>query len=137
MSKEKNLQTQEKLGEILTAKDASRLGEGFHQNVVDHDPVPGAPSGLAGIQEFWSGFFEAFPDGALSVETIVADDDQVAAVFTITGTQTGPFQGAAPTGKAFTVRGIQVAKFDDDGLIVERWGSTDQATMLQQLGLDG
>jgi steroid delta-isomerase-like uncharacterized protein len=136
MSKEKNLQTQERLGEILTAKDVSRLGEGFHQDVVDHDPVPGAPAGIAGIQEFWSGFFTAFPDGALQVETIVADDDQVSATFTITGTMTGPFQGSEPTGKSFSVRGIQVAKFDDGGLIVERWGSTDQATMLQQLGLD-
>jgi steroid delta-isomerase-like uncharacterized protein len=136
MSKEKNLQTQERLGEILTAKDVSRLGEGFHQDVVDHDPVPGAPDGLAGIQAFWSSFFEGFPDGALEVETIVADDDQVAAVFTITGTHTGPFNGAEPTGKSFSVRGIQIGRFDEDGLIVERWGSTDQATMLQQLGLD-
>lgn len=135
MSKDKNVATQERLGEILTAKDVSRLGEGFHQDVVDHDPVPGAPAGLAGIQEFWTSFFTGFPDGALQVETIVADDDQVAAVFTITGTNTGPFQGNDPTGKSFSVRGIQIGKFDEDGLIVERWGSTDQATMLEQLGL--
>ncbi|GAA4673579.1 ester cyclase [Frondihabitans cladoniiphilus] len=135
MSKDKNVATQERIGEILTAKDVSRLGEGFHQNVVDHDPVPGAPAGLAGIQEFWTSFFTGFPDGALQVETIVADDDQVAAVFTITGTNTGPFQGNDPTGKSFSVRGIQIGKFDEDGLIVERWGSTDQATMLEQLGL--
>lgn len=136
MSKEKNLQTQELLGEILTAKAVSRLGEGFHRDVHDHDPVPGAPAGLAGITEFWSGFFAGFPDASLTPETIVADDDQVAAVFTITGTHTGPFQGFEATGRTFTVRGIQVARFDGDGLIVERWGSTDQATMLQQLGLD-
>ncbi len=112
---------------MMTAKAHKRFSGQIH---------PYEPHHLAGIQEFWAGFFEAFPDGALSVETIVADDDQVTAVFTITGTQTGPFQGSAPTGKSFSVRGIQVAKFDDDGLIVERWGSTDQATMVQQLGLD-
>ncbi|BDZ49152.1 hypothetical protein GCM10025867_13930 [Frondihabitans sucicola] len=135
MSKEQNLTTQEKIGEIITARDVSRLGEGFHRDVVDHDPVPGASAGLAGIQEFWSSFFEAFPDLDLQVETLVADDTQVAAVFTVSGTHTGPFQGHEPTGKSFSVRGIQVGRFDDDGLLVERWGATDQATLMQQLGL--
>lgn len=135
MSKEKNLATQERLGEILTSRDVSRLGEGFHQDVVDHDPVPGAPAGIAGIQAFWSSFFEAFPDADLKVETVVADDTQVTAVFTISGTHTGPFEGHEPTGKTFSVRGIQVGRFDDDGLLIERWGATDQATLQQQLGL--
>jgi len=135
MSKEKNIQSQEKIGAILTAREVSRLGEGFHKDVVDHDPAPGASAGLAGIQEFWSSFLEAFPDVDLKVETLVADDTQVTAVFTISGTHTGPFEGHEPTGKTFSVRGIQVGRFDDDGLLVERWGSTDQASLMQQLGL--
>ena len=57
------------------------------------------------------------------------------AVFTIKGTHTGPFQGHQATGKSFTVRGIQVGRFDDDGLLVERWGATDEAGLMQQLGL--
>ena len=32
-------------------------------------------------------------------------------------------------------RGIQVGRFDDDGLLVERWGATDEAGLMQQLGL--
>ncbi|ROQ37006.1 putative ester cyclase [Frondihabitans sp. PhB188] len=136
MAKETNIATQQKLGDIITAREVSRLGEAFHADVVDHDPAPDASAGLAGIQEFWSSFLEAFPDLDLSVETLVADDEQVTAVFTIHGTHTGPFQGAEPTGKSFTVRGIQVAKFNDEGLIVERWGATDEAGLQKQLGLD-
>ncbi|WP_423922308.1 ester cyclase [Frigoribacterium sp. 2-23] len=135
MSKDKNLATQQLLGEILTARAVDRLGEGFHADVVDHDPVPGAPAGVEGIKAFWSDFFTAFPDVDLAVETLVADDDHVTAVFTISGTHTGPFQGHEPTGKSFTVRGIQVGRFDDDGLLVERWGATDEAGLQQQLGL--
>lgn len=135
MSKEKNVATQERLGEILTARAIDRLGEGFHANVVDHDPAPDASPGLAGIKEFWTDFFTAFPDADLQVETLVADDSQVTAVFTISATHTGPFQGHDATGKTFTVRGIQVGRFDDDGLLVERWGSTDEAGLMKQLGL--
>jgi len=134
MSKDKNVKTQELLGELLTNREIDRLGEGFHENVVDHDPAPDAPAGIAGIKQFWSTFFTAFPDAALEVETLVADEDQVTAVFTITGTNTGPFQGNEPTGKSFKVRGIQVGRFDEEGLLVERWGSTDEAGMLQQIG---
>jgi len=135
MSRDANLQTQQLLGEILTAREVDRLGEGFHADVVDHDPAPGAPAGVEGIKAFWSDFFTAFPDADLAVETLVADDEQVTAVFTITATHTGPFQGHEATGKTFTVRGIQVGRFDDDGLLVERWGATDEAGMMQQLGL--
>ena len=135
MSKENNLKTQELIGQILTAREVDRLGEGFHADVVDHDPAPDAPAGVEGIKAFWSEFFTAFPDVDLAVETLVADDDHVTAVFTISGTHTGPFQGHEPTGKSFTVRGIQVGRFDDDGLLVERWGATDEAGMKQQLGL--
>jgi predicted ester cyclase len=135
MAREKNIKTQELLGEILTARQVDRLGEGFHADVVDHDPAPGAPAGIEGVKAFWSEFFAAFPDVDLAVETLVADDEHVTAVFTISGTHTGPFQGHEPTGKSFTVRGIQVGRFDDDGLLVERWGATDEAGLQQQLGL--
>lgn len=135
MTMETNLKTQQKIGELLAARDVAHLGEGFDADVVDHDPAPGAPAGLAGIQEFWSAFFTAFPDAALTVETTVADADKVTAVFTITGTHSGDFNGHAPTGRTFSVRGIQVGRFNDAGLLVERWGATDEATLLRQLGL--
>lgn len=135
MSREKNLATQEALGGILESRDVSRLTEGFHRDVVDHDPAPDQAPGVEGIQQFWTDFFTAFPDVALEADPIVADDEHVTAVFTISGTHTGPFQGHEATGNTFTVRGIQVGRFDEDGLIVERWGSTDQAGLMQQLGL--
>jgi predicted ester cyclase len=55
-------------------------------------------------------------------------------VIDLAGTHTGEWMGHAPTGKRFTVRNIQVMGLKD-GLPVERWGSTDQLGMRQQLGL--
>jgi predicted ester cyclase len=42
--------------------------------------------------------------------------------------------GIAPTGKKIRIRGVQVGKFRD-GKMVERWGSSDQLGLLQQLGV--
>ena len=49
-------------------------------------------------------------------------------------TNDGPFMGNAPTGKKVSVRGMQISRFAN-GRLVERWGSSDQLGMLQQLGL--
>jgi predicted ester cyclase len=41
--------------------------------------------------------------------------------------------GIASTGKKVKIRGLQISKFGD-GKMVERWGSSDQLGMLQQIG---
>lgn len=134
MSAEQNQQAQERLGEILEARAFDRFSEVWAEDVVDHDPGPDQAPGLDGIIAFWQDFTTAFPDLSLEPDPLVVTDDFITAVFTIRGTHTGPFQGHEPTGKAFTVRGIQVSKFRD-GKIAERWGATDEKGLTEQLGL--
>jgi predicted ester cyclase len=43
--------------------------------------------------------------------------------------------GQAATGKKVSYRGMQISRFDSDGKLVERWGSSDELGMLRQLGL--
>jgi steroid delta-isomerase-like uncharacterized protein len=136
MTKDINVQAQQRLGEIIEARDFDRFGEVWADDVVDHDPAPDQAPGLEGIVAFWKGFLTAFPDLALEPQILTADDEAVSAVFRITGTHTGDFEGHAGTGRTFEVRGIQVAKFRD-GKIVERWGSTDQKGLAEQLKLTG
>jgi predicted ester cyclase len=57
---------------------------------------------------------------------MVADDDKIAIAYTITGTHKGNFLGIPATGKKITARGMQIARFNNDAKIVERWGSSDQ-----------
>ena len=134
MSAEQNQQAQERLGEILEARAFERFSEVWAEDVVDHDPGPDQAPGLDGIVAFWQDFTTAFPDLSLEPDPLVVTDDFITAVFTIRGTHTGPFQGHEATGKAFTVRGIQVSKFRD-GKIAERWGATDEKGLAEQLGL--
>ena len=61
-------------------------------------------------------------------------DDNVAFAYTLTGTHDGPFQGHDATGRKIEVRGMQISRFAD-GLLVERWGSSDELGIMSQLGL--
>ena len=132
-SRDRNIAAQQRLGELLTERALERLGEVFAADVVDHDPAPGQAPGAAGIIEFWQTFLAAFPDAALTPQVLSADDEHVTVVLDITGTHEGEFLGHAPTGRTVTVRGIQVGRFAD-GMLVERWGATDELGILKQIG---
>ena len=131
---EANLEAQGTMGEIVTGGDYDRLTEVLADGLVDHDPAPDQSAGPKGIGEFWSTFKDAFPDVALEPVQVIATEDFVTAILDVTGTHKGDFLGHPATGKSFKVRGIQVGKFTD-GKMTDRWGSTDQFGIMQQLGL--
>jgi steroid delta-isomerase-like uncharacterized protein len=76
----------------------------------------------------------AFPDLKADLAVMVADEDSIAFAYTLSGTHKGPLMGIPATGKKVSIRGMQLSKFRD-GKMVERWGSSDQLGMLQQLGV--
>jgi len=134
MSRETNIAAQERFGAAVNSGDFRAFDEVVAASAVDHDPAPGQAIGPEGFRQFFTELRTAFPDLHLSVEQLVASDDIVAFAYTVIGTQQGPFMGFAPTGKRVQVRGMQLGKFAG-GKLVERWGSSDQLGMLQQLGL--
>jgi predicted ester cyclase len=76
-----------------------------------------------------------FPDIHRSVEALVAEDDQVVAVLSTHGTNTGPFPGGQPpTGKAASWGSMQLYKIKD-GRIISAIFCSDQLGIRRQLGL--
>jgi steroid delta-isomerase-like uncharacterized protein len=132
--KKSNIAAQEAFGEAVNTGNLEAFDTLVAPNCVDHDPAPGQVDGPEGFKAFFTDMRTAFPDLNVAVETLVADDDQVAFAYTLSGTHTGPFQGHEATGKSISVRGVQISKFDD-GRMTERWGSTDEAGIMTQLGL--
>ncbi|MFZ7088943.1 ester cyclase [Curtobacterium sp. RRHDQ10] len=123
----------------LDARDRMRdqdapLEDRFDPDFTDHDPAPGQPSDGSGIAWFWERFGESFSDLERDVIETIATPTKIVTVMDLSGTHTGEFMGHAPTGKRFTVRNVQVIGYRD-GRAVDRWGSTDQLGILQQLGL--
>ena len=134
MSKEANIATAKKMGEAINKGKLEELRDYFAKDVVDHDPAPDQAKGPEGFVGFFTQFRTAFPDLKIAVEHMVTDEDNVAMAYTITGTQQGPFQGIPATGKKIKARGMQIAKFNSDAQIKERWGSSDVMGIMQQIG---
>jgi steroid delta-isomerase-like uncharacterized protein len=134
MSKEVNLQTLAKFAEAVNTGKFELFKEAVSSENVDHDPASGQVPGPEGYRVFFGGLRQAFPDLSVALETMVADEDSIAIAYTLSGTQNGSFRGVAPTGRKMKIRGAQIAKFKD-GKMVERWGSSDELGMLQQLGV--
>jgi steroid delta-isomerase-like uncharacterized protein len=134
MSKEQNIKAQTRMGEAVNTGNLETLKEVIAPNVVDHDPAPDQGKGPEGFIRFFTGFRQAFPDLEVKVEHLVVDEDNVAFAYTIEGTHKGDLMGIPPTGRRIKARGMQIGRFEN-GKLVERWGSSDQLRILQQLGL--
>jgi steroid delta-isomerase-like uncharacterized protein len=105
------------------------------ENYVRHDLRPGdAPPGPAGQKAVAERFRAAFPDVRLEVEALVAEDDLVAARWTMSGTHSGPWAGVAPTGKRIRFTGVNFFRLAD-GKIAEISNLRDDLGLREQLGV--
>ncbi len=134
MSTESNIEAQKAFGAAVNEGRLEAFDQLVAPNSVDNDPGPGQGPGPEGYRAFFTEMRTAFPDLHVAVEHVTAADDDVAFAYTLTGSHQGPFQGNEPTGKSFSVRGVQISRFEN-GLLAERWGSTDEAGIMAQLGL--
>jgi predicted ester cyclase len=121
--------------EVINQGRLDVLDEILSPDIVDHDPAPDQKPGPEGFKGFFATMRSAFPDLQVTGETMVADGDQLAVAYRMDGTHQGEFLGLAPTGRKVSFRGLQIARFAD-GKAVERWGSSDQLGMFQQLGVE-
>jgi len=135
MSREANLAAQEHLAEHLNAGDIDTAVESFAEDAVDHDAASGQGPGRDGFRTFFQTLATAFSDAHIEPAHIVADDEHVAIAYTLSGTHDGDFHGIAATGRRIEVRGVQIGRFES-GKIAERWGSSDELGIVQQLGVE-
>jgi steroid delta-isomerase-like uncharacterized protein len=133
MSKEINQAALGKFAEAVNSGNFDIFDQVVAPDCVDHDPAAGQVVGPAGYRMFFSGMRAAFPDMAVALETMVANDDTIAFAYTLTGTHKGPLMAIPPSGKKVRIRGLQISKFKG-GKMVERWGSSDELTLLKQIG---
>ena len=129
-----NLDLLQRRREAMSSGDTAGVEAVFADGFVDHDGADGQPEGAAGLTWYWDGFDRSFSDVQREVVHTVATPEHVITATTLSGTHTGDFLGHPATGRRFSVRSVQIMRVVD-GEVVERWGSTDQLGILQQLGL--
>ena len=135
MPKDTNIAAQERFAEGVNTGNLDVFDEVVAPGVVDHDPAPEQGPGPQGFKDMFRTMRDAFPDLQVTPEHMTATEDDVALAYTVTGTHRGGFLGVAPTGRKITARGVQIGRFED-GRLAERWGSSDQLAILQQLGAE-
>jgi predicted ester cyclase len=80
-------------------------------------------------------FRAAFPDAKLTPEVIFAAGDRVVAHVKVTGTHEGPWLGAEPTHKKMTWTASTIIRFNEEGMMAERWVIEDELGVMEQLGV--
>ena len=136
MAREENIAAQERFAEGVNSGNFDVFDEVVAPDAVDHDPAPSQGRGSEGFQHFFGTLRSAFPDLEVTPEHVTATDgDDVALAYTVRGTHRGDFLGVAPTGREITARGVQIGRFEN-GELAERWGSSDQLAILEQLGAE-
>jgi steroid delta-isomerase-like uncharacterized protein len=113
----------EKLAEELISPDAIFYVPGRPE------PMKGPEGYLEIIQMMRSGF----PDIQWTLDDMIAENDKVAARFTMRGTHQGSFFHVPPTGNTIEVAATNFYRLSA-GQFVEEYGQPDLLALLQQIG---
>jgi steroid delta-isomerase-like uncharacterized protein len=124
----------ERFVEFINTASEKLAGELISPKAIFH--VPGCPEpvvGPAGYLEIIGMMRGGFPDIQWTLEEMIAEEDNVAARFTMRGTHQGSFFGVSPTRKKIAVQAMNFYRWSN-GQIVEERGQPDLFGLLQQIG---
>lgn len=119
--------------EVLSGRNLVALDELATADYVEHNPLPGQRTGLDGLKDRYTMVLNGL-DPHFTIEDVIAEGDRVVLRWTNSGTHVAEFLGMPPTGKSFTIGGIEIWRVKD-GKLAEHWDMVDVFGQLQQLGL--
>jgi steroid delta-isomerase-like uncharacterized protein len=120
--------------ETWNAHDRERYVACYRPDAALHGfPPPIADA--ASLGDFFAGVWAAVPDAHITLDdAFEGDGNRVAARFTMSGTHAGELMGVPASHRSFSFGVISIFRFDDAGLITERWNVAVFLSMLQQIG---
>jgi steroid delta-isomerase-like uncharacterized protein len=122
----------DKYVEVWNTGNFDELDSIFDQNFVRRANLLPDVNGIDGLKKLMSGFRTAYPDLKIVLTDEVYSDNESAARWTFTGTNTGPDE-MPPTGKSVKVWGISILHFAN-GKITEEIVAYDNQSFMEQLG---
>lgn len=100
----------------------------WHVVDIDEDVV-----GVVAFKELVTSFRTAFPDFHVTFDEVLVAGEKTVIRWTMTGTNTGPFQDLPPSGQPVRLHGVAISR-SVDGKTAEVWQYYNQLSMLQQMG---
>jgi hypothetical protein len=139
----RNMELMQTLDDAWNAQDLQVFEQRHRRDVVVTWPGKPPTHGIAAHNQEALDFFRAFPDQQLEnrpYRVFFASGDWTCSIARLTGSFSGPMQGPdgqdiPPTGKRFDVQFCTVARWGDDGQIIEENLFYDLGLFLQQIGL--
>jgi steroid delta-isomerase-like uncharacterized protein len=134
MSAEANKALMRRFVEFINTASAPLGAELIAPDAIFH--VPGQPEPLSGPGGYLAiiGMMRGgFPDLQWTLEEVVAEQEHVAARYTMRGTHRGAFLGVPPTGRPITVQSMAFYRIAG-GRFVEEHGLPDMLGLMQQIG---
>ncbi|WP_328535592.1 ester cyclase [Streptomyces sp. NBC_00344] len=113
-------------GEVDDLDSLLKPGYVRHSSIADHSATQLKGSVVAARL--------AFPDLHVSIEDSVAEGDRLATRWHGSATHTGSYLGVPPTGRALTVSGVTISRFEG-ATIAEEWVTWDPRGLLGALGI--
>jgi predicted ester cyclase len=121
---------------VLNEGDIGFAEKTLSESYVERTPMPSGTADKAGAIAMFTMMRDMTPDMHIEIEDVIASGNKVAVRSTMTGTDTKGFMpGMEPTGKTFSLGGIDVFTFDDAGMNTEHYGVYDMMGAMGQLGL--
>ena len=133
MNVETNKHTVRRLYDLLNAGNVEEIQDMVTDGYDEHDPLPGQGAGRDGVLDRYSMLIDALAP-QFTIEDVIAEGDRVVVRWTNSGTHVGEFAGIPPTGRAFSIAGIDIYRVVE-GRLAENWHVVDQLAMLGQLGV--
>jgi steroid delta-isomerase-like uncharacterized protein len=122
--------------EALNAANWDALDELVTEDFSRHSQATAGPqvNSREAFIQLQESFLVSFPDQRVTIQRLIAEGDEVAALATYSGTHTGPMGEYPATGRS--VESTFLAFFRiDAGRVAELWVEWDNVAMLTQLGL--
>src|SRR5690348_11579748 len=118
-------------------KNLALFDELTASNFSHHDPDFPNVRTREDYKQWFTANLNAFPDFQLTIDAMIAEDDQVATRWTFRGTNTGDIVTPLPlpaTGKQVAVSGVTISRIAG-GKVTENWQQGDTMGFLRQLGV--
>ncbi|WP_299519239.1 ester cyclase [Winogradskyella sp.] len=122
------------IDEAFNNRNLDILEEVLHPEFTNHQEVfpLKAKKGPEVFRELYSAFFHIFSDVKADYTHIISEGDYVMARDFITGTNDGEINGNPATGKKVKFEVFHLYRIKD-GKLIERWGLTDDLSLMKQL----
>lgn len=129
-----NKESARRFFEAITRGSVAEFDDLLTRDYQDYDPANEMqPLDLAAMKNTAGTYVNAFGP-SFTIESQIAEGDQVTTRWTVNGTHRGEFQGVEPTGRRITLTGHTTQRFRN-GKIAEAYWNWDHYGLYEQLGL--